>query len=56
MTAISESEFKTLPPEKLQKPSKILAGPTSQRLDVLGQYTTVLLHKGSSTEQEILVI
>ena len=37
VTAISEEVFKTLPTVQLQKPSKILCGPTKQKLNVMGQ-------------------
>ena len=56
VTAISEAEFESLPSEKLQKPSKILSGPTSQKLEVLGQYTATLSHKDFSSKQEVFVV
>ena len=47
VTAISESEFNTLPFEKLQKPCR-------QKLDVLGQYTAVLSHQNAAPNKKLL--
>ena len=52
VTAISEEVFKTIPTAQLQKPSKILSGPTRQKLNVLGQFNATLAHIAKS-EQEV---
>ena len=56
VTAISEEVFKTLPTVQLQKPSKILSGPTKQNLNVMGQFKATLEHKNAKSEQEVFVI
>ena len=56
VTAISEKVFKTVTTAQLQKPSKILSGPTRQKLNVLGQFNATLAHKDAKSEQEVFVI
>ena len=44
VTAISEETYRALGQVTLQEPSKVLRGPARQTLDVLGQFTTTLVH------------
>ena len=56
VTAISNSEYERISNRTLEKPSKVLYGPNHQPLDVIGQFTTTLTHKGKSTEQPVFIV
>lgn len=56
VTAISDATFSTLRFTTLQKPARVLYGPTSQALQVLGQFTGTLSIEGRSSKETIFVI
>ena len=56
MTAISEETYRALGQVTLQEPSKVLRGPATQTLDVLGQFTATLVHRGNSIRQEVFIV
>ena len=55
VTAVSEEVFLRLK-KTLQKPSRVLYGPSRQCLDVIGQFEETLCYKGRSTLQTIYVV
>ena len=56
MTVVSEKVFFTLSTGKLEKPSKVLHGPASQKLEVLGQFGGNLSHGSRHIRQTIFVV
>ena len=53
---MSAKTFKTLINIKLQKSTKVLCGPNSKPLDVLGQAVVELTSEGKSCKQSIYII
>ena len=56
VTAISKNAFHSLGDAQLQKSSKILYGPESKPLDVMGEFTQELSCRGTVTKQSIFVV
>ncbi len=56
VTSISETTYKTLGAVPLQKPSKVLYGPSHQSLKVLGQLTGTLKHQDHSSTQIVFAV
>ena len=56
VTAISELTFQTLKHQVLQKPDKLLYGPSRQALGVAGKFTGELSHKSIITKQDSLCV
>ena len=56
VTVISEKSFRELGPRKLYPSSRILKGPNSQPLGVIGKFPGTLCHRNRRTTQEIFVI
>ena len=56
VTAISRRTFQKLHGTKLEKPSRLLHGPSQQDLKVVGQFSGNLSCKGRYTRQHIFVI
>ena len=56
VTAISEEVYQMLPRVKLLKASKVLYGPTQQRLKVLGQFTAQLSVEERKSNQAVFVV
>ena len=56
VTAISKAVFETFERTTLRKPAKVLHGPTTQALKVLGQFTGKLKHQQRTTTQPIYVV
>ncbi len=55
-TAIAEETYKELSAGALEKPSKVLYGPSCHSLDVLGQFTATMQHGDYSSTQPIYVV
>ena len=58
VTAISEREFQSLQLKQLEKPNRLLLGPTCQcqPINVIGQFRGTLSHKEKATQETIFVI
>ena len=56
VTAISELTFQTLKHQVLQKPDKLLYGPSRQALGVAGKFIGELSHKNINTKQDVYVV
>ena len=56
VTAITEDAWETLKDPTLQKPTRILYGPTSTALQVLGQFTGTLTNGQRSSKKTIFVV
>ena len=57
VSAMNEQTFNSMTPSTtLNKPSKVLHGPSRQPLNTLGSVTVLLAHKGKFTTHEVFVI
>ena len=56
MTAVGEDTYKSLDPGPLKKPSKVLYGPTQQRLNAIGQFTAKITVGSRMCKQTIFVV
>eukprot|EP00731_Ephydatia_muelleri_P004849 Em0002g1025a len=56
VTAISKETFKCLQNLPLQKPIKILSGPTGEHLAVKGQFTATLSYQGKTCMEPVYVV
>ena len=56
VTAISERTYRSLQGIPPQRASKVLYGPARQALDVIGQFTEIVIHKKKSAVQTIFVV
>ena len=56
VTAVSNSKFRLLNTEIMEKPSKTLYRPDHQPLDIIGQFTIFVTYNGNNTKQLIFII
>ncbi|KAL5476341.1 hypothetical protein EMCRGX_G026270 [Ephydatia muelleri] len=56
VTAISEAVYKTLGHVPLQKPTKMLFGPSAERLQTLGEFEGILAHGDTKCKQRVFVV
>ena len=56
VTAVGEDTYKSLDPGPLKKPSKVLYGPTQQRLNAIGQFSAKITVGSRMCKQTIFVV